>query len=529
MKHKKLWALLLAMVMVVCMFAACGKTEEAPAPAETQAAATETQAAAPAETEEVEDVAELEIMFWTLSGFLPEDVDMVEDAINAITEEKINAVVNLNIVEMGTYYEQVNLMMASQEKLDLLVTLPGGPAHFNSLTAQNQLMDITDLVQEYGQDLLEVIPDGWLEGTKVNGRLYSVTSMGDKATPLAFACRTDILEETGIDYSTIKSAKDLEVLFAKVKELYPQMSPVAVGSAKILTTPYFIDADTDLFVKYDGLGEGDNSILGIMPEDGTTIGNNYTNRHQLHSYATFKEWYDKGWVYLDGATYMEGAEQLIAGNQSFGTFRCVAYGSESSFSVTCGHDMTYIWLDDEAEINTGAIRKFSWSIPVTATEPEAAMKMMNLLYTDAEIVNLLTWGIEGVHYQTLEDGTIDFVDGEDAGTCGYWIGDGTSIWGNGFLAKVRKGQDLDVREKCLEINLNAKVSEFLGFSFDQTGLENEISMMTMAIEQYRPTLQCGLYSDEFYNDFMQKLKDSGIEKYIAAAQEQLDAWVAENK
>ena len=157
------------------------------------------------------------------------------------------------------------------------------------------------------------------------------------------------------------------------------------------------------------------------------------------------------------------------------------------------------------------------------------MKMMNLLYTDAEIVNLLTWGIEGVHYQTLEDGTIDFMDGEDASSCGYWIGDGTSIWGNGFLAKVRKGQDLDVREKCLEINLNAKVSEFLGFSFDQTGLENEISMMTMAIEQYRPTLQCGLYSDEFYNEFMQKLKDSGIEEYIAAAQEQLDAWVAENK
>ncbi len=528
---KKILALLLAMVMVVCMFAACGKTEEAPAPAETQAAApTETQAA-PAETEaeEVEDVAELEIMFWTLSGIIPKDVDMVEDAINAITEEKINAVINLNIVEMGTYYEQVNLMMASQEKLDLLVTLPGGPAHFNSLTAQNQLKDITDLIQEYGQGILETVPAGWLEGTKVNGRLYSVTSMGDKATPLAFACRTDILEETGIDYSTIKTAEDLEVLFAKVKELYPQMSPVAVGSAKILTTPYFIDADTGLFVKYDGLGEGDNSILGMMPETGTTIGNNYTNRHQLNSYAKFKEWYDKGWVYLDGPTYMEGAEALIAGNQSFGTFRCVGVGTESAFSITCANPMTYIWLDDEAEIGSGALRKFSWSIPVTSDEPEAAMKMMNLLYTDAEIVNLLTWGIEGTHYQTLEDGSIDFLDGQDANSCGYYIGDGTSIWGNGFLAKVRKGQNLNLREECYEVNMNAKVSEYLGFSFDQTGLENEISMMTMAIEQYRPTLQCGLYSDEFYNEFMTKLKDSGIEEYIAAAQEQLDAWIAENK
>lgn len=528
MKKSKLLALLLAMVMVVSMLAACGKTEETPAPAQTSAAATETQAA-PTETEaeEDEDIAEIEIMLWTLNT-IPEDLDMVEDAINAITAEKINTVININICEMGAYIEQVNLIMAANEKMDLMVTLPGGPAHFNSLTAMNQLVDITDLLQEYGQGILETVPENWLAGTQINGRQYSVTSMGDKATPLAFAVRTDLLEETGMNPDEIKDVADLEELWTKIKENHPEITPIAPGSKKILTSPYLID-ENGQFVKYDNLGDGDNALIGLMDYEGTTFTNNYLRKETISSYKKFAEWYEKDWVYKDGPTYDAQGEELIASGVCAGTFRMYAFGSEPSVSSLCGHDMTFIWLDDSAMIGSGALRKFSWAVPVTATEEEAAVKFMNLLYTDAEIVNLFTWGIEGTHYQTLEDGSIDFLDGQDATNCGYYIGDGTAIWGNGFLAKVRKGQSADLREQVYEINMNATVSKYLGFSFDTTGLENEVSLMTNTIEQYRPTVQCGLYTEEYFNEFMDKLKADGIDRYYEALQAQFDAWLAENQ
>ena len=169
------------------------------------------------------------------------------------------------------------------------------------------------------------------------------------------------------------------------------MTPVATGSQKILTAPYLIDADGN-FVKYDGLGDGDNSLVGLMGDDGTTIQNNYLRDEYLATSERFVKWYENGWVYKDGANYKETQEALIAGGACFGLFKCFATGAESSLAGTCGYDMTIINIDESPEINTGMLRKFSWAVPVTATEPEAAVKFMNLLFTDAEVLNLLTWG-----------------------------------------------------------------------------------------------------------------------------------------
>lgn len=538
MKLRRVLAVLLAMVCAFSL-AACGNSEggkkdtqaatKAPA-ADTKetAAADETQAPteAVADDDGDEDLAEIEVMFWTLNT-VPTDLQTVEDAINAITEERINTTVHLNIIEMGNYIQQVNLMMSSNEKLDLMVTLPGGPAHFNSMSSQKQLMDITDLLNTYAQDLLKLIPENWLAATTIDGKVYSVTSYGDKATPLNVICRTDILEETGIDPATIKTANDLEALFTKVKELHPEMVPVGTGSKKILTAPYLIDADGN-FVKYDGLGDGDNSLIGIMDGEGTTIQNNYLRQEYIDTSLRFKEWYDKGWVYKDGASYDETAESLVSGGTAFCYFKQTAMDSGAAVSATCGNEMTLIQLEDDPMLGTGAFRKFSWAVPNTATEPEAAVKFMNLIYTDAEVLNLLTWGVEDVHYQTMEDGSIDFLDGQDANSCGYYIGDETSILGNGFLAKVRNGQATDLRERCEAANLAATVSEFNGFSFNSDGFENQVAGITNTIEEYRPTFANGLYTEAYYNEFINKLKDNGVEEYLAYIQQQLDDWVAAN-
>lgn len=44
-----------------------------------------------------------------------------------------------------------------------------------------------------------------------------------------------------------------------------------------------------------------------------------------------------------------------------------------------------------------------WVVPKTSTNPEAAMKFLELMYTDEDIINLLAIGIEGRDYVVSAD------------------------------------------------------------------------------------------------------------------------------
>ena len=43
-----------------------------------------------------------------------------------------------------------------------------------------------------------------------------------------------------------------------------------------------------------------------------------------------------------------------------------------------------------------------WSIGSTSERPDKAMKVLNEMYTNPELANLLTYGIEGKTYQVLD-------------------------------------------------------------------------------------------------------------------------------
>lgn len=519
------WRVLGFILAMMMLFTACAQQEPQSSDLEEEnSVETEGEGSEVEEEAFDEDPTVVDVMFWTLTTIPDEEnITRVEEAINEITRKKINVEINLNILESGNYTEQVNLMVAGGEKIDLMVTLPGGSAHFNSMVSQNQLTDITDLLAEYAPELLQELPERWLEGTTVDRQVYAVPSMGNKVTPLYFVCRKDIVEKTGIDSSTISDANGLEELFAKALEVEPDIVPVAISKTGF-ASGYLIDEE-GAFQKYDGIGDGNNQIVCVMEENGATVYNTYERPEFLETAQRFKEWYENGYIYTDAATYTDAARSLVASNVAFGYFGMIPAGGEATESEYCTHEMEFICLDTEPLLTTSKLRQFTWAVPSTSKEPEAAVKLLNLLYTDPDVLNLITWGIEDVHYQTLEDGTIDFLDGEDVNTCGYYIGDITNILGNGYLAKVRNGQQVDLREQAKAANNKATLSEYLGFDFDTTGMENEVSAITVTIEEYRPSLITGLYTDRMYTEFIEKLKDSGSETFISGIQDQLDEYL----
>ena len=195
--------------------------------------------------------------------------------------------------------------------------------------------------------------------------------------------------------------------------------------------------------------------------------------------------------------------------------------------ATTGYDLTVIELNP-IPISTGSCNVFTWGIPSTSKMLEAAMKFLNLMYSNAEINNLLAWGIEGVHYQVLEDGTADYVDGQDATSCQYHTVD--FLYGDNFAIIPWTGTAPDMRERQLEAMNNAETSPYLGFTLDTSELQNEITATSNVIEEYKAALENGTIdpATELPN-FIEKLNNSGAQKIIDEAQRQLNEWLAQNQ
>ncbi len=119
--------------------------------------------------------------------------------------------------------------------------------------------------------------------------------------------------------------------------------------------------------------------------------------------------------------------------------------------------------------------------------------------------------------------------GEDATSCGYYIGDFSSIIGNGFLAKVRAGQPADYREQTLKLNQNAILSDYLGFGIDTSAATNTLTALTNVVSEFNPSLLAGVSGPDQIPAFIEKLKAADVDNYVATMQQQLDAWIEENQ
>ena len=63
-------------------------------------------------------------------------------------------------------------------------------------------------------------------------------------------------------------------------------------------------------------------------------------------------------------------------------------------------------------ISYNSMAAFPWMITKNSISPELSMKLLNLFYSDEDIMNLLAYGIEGIDYVETEDGHIRAPEGK---------------------------------------------------------------------------------------------------------------------
>lgn len=441
-----------------------------------------------------------------------EDLALVSEAVSAITREKIG--VEVEIMRTGDG-EKLNLAMNSGEEWDL-VNYHAFSGGLSTLVANGMALPLDELVAEYGQDAVAAVGEDMLQAGRVDGVLYSIPSTAAWANAYGMAVSSDALEEIGVKASDLHTWEDLHQAFLKMKELHPDMYPVVTAWG---------GGGMQKAFAWDNLGTGFWDGLGILENcaDGSTT---VVNMYETESYRAICEmmyqWKQEGLLMPDATTTTANTTDLI-NVVGFATFENIT--PEKLQSLAAGNywgegkkGEGVLIIDPFVTSNAGGD---SYFIPTVSEHPVEAMKLWNLLYTDHEIADILTYGIEGRDFEYVdEDRTIvRTLEGSTYGKMAW-------SWPNQKIAAVEEGVDKDIWEQNSAFDASASISPALGFKFDTSMVMNEITACNNVIAKYEVGLRWGeLNPEESLPKFNEDLYQAGLQTIIDAKQEQLDAFL----
>lgn len=441
-----------------------------------------------------------------------EDMALVSEAASKITREKLG--VEVEIVRSSDK-EKLNLAMNSGEPWDLVCyhNFSGGLA---TLVNNGMAMPIDDLAEEYGKDAMEIVGEKMMNAGKVNGVLYSIPSIDVWANSYGMAIRSDILEELNIDPETLKTWDDLHDAFVKMKEAYPDRYPVvaawpAGGMQKTFA--------------WDNLGTGFWDALGILKnchDSSTTVVNMYETDEYRELCEMMYQWNQEGLLMPDATTTTEVTKDLL---------KTVGFAAFDNITPVKKQEIASgkYWKDFKG-VGVAVVDPFitsdaggsSYFIPTVCEHPEKAMQLWNLMYTDKELADIISYGIEGRDFEYTDENR-DEVRINQSSTYGSILWS----WPNQTIASASEGVDKNIWAVNKEFRDSASISPALGFKFDSSGVMNEITACNNVIAKYEPGLRWGeLDPSEALPKFNEELYAAGLQTVIDAKQQQLDEFLS---
>lgn len=439
---------------------------------------------------------------------IPADMDEVGEAVGKLVEEKIGVKVNLIAILYNTSSSTADQRQRSE--LDLLEKKGIIFDVFPSALYGKGFLSLDDLLKEDGKEILELIGEERMELCKEGGVTWTVPSVSDYASSFGITMRKDLVDEWQIDLEAIETIEDLDEVFERIAGEDPEMALVC----SFRTRRGFVDRMKATKILVDPICEKE--------EDSDRFVNYYATEEYREMVSMFYRWNQKGYMPDTMPLQNLTGSSLVESGTLFSYFSPCKPSIEYEESISCGRKMVTIPLMEPMVTAYSLKSTVHWGINEKCEDPKAAMQFLNLLYTDAELVNLMIYGIEGVHYEIQEDGTIDYPEGVTEENIGY---QNTQPWflPNQLISYVWKGNDPLVWEKTKKFNEEAKWQEGLDFQFDTQNVAKEMEQLEKILKKYTYALESGQVDPEIYLPMMlEEMEKAGAERVIEEVQRQWD-------
>ncbi len=555
MKRKRVSMALAAIMAATVCLAGCGNTADnagstnaGSSEAVKEESKTDTVVSEASEqTEEVKELDPVTIQFWIGGPGKQKDSDRVWEAFNEKLQEYVpNTTVEITCMPTAEYKEKYPQMLASGEAVDL-TWIASWVTGSNQLIMDGNLMALDDLVDEYGQGIKETLGEDVLDMHRYpkDDKLYYLISwQGLYSNVRAFKVPTELAQLAGDtwledtqkvvtkwwnEYSSpddLQAVFDqLDIYFAALKEndkLYAGLTQATFGA---WLYPNRLSSESSLQMYNIGVPHMDESFTVI-----DTIQSDY---YRVYA-QNMAEFYKKGYIRSDIASLEKNTLSFVKGGEYTPNTSVIDVHNDLTpsaaqmYSATAGVDISLIQIENEGYLSKGDAT--AMAIPYCADEPERAMMVLNALYTEPELYQLLIYGFEGEHYTDNGDGTIttDYgAQGTADSNYGLWK------WTVGTCKNSLVTQ-ADVAGYYDELQAQEKdaiISSFINFVFDDSNVTDVVASLKAIDGEYKSMIDNGYMGDEWeatLDKWISERKAAGVDRLIEELQNQINDYVAQN-
>lgn len=434
-----------------------------------------------------------------------------------IAQKGVNAEVDFEIIPLSEYAQKFMLMTSAREQIDIASNYG---LDFGNEVRNGTFEPLDELLDKYGKDIKEALPDWLFDYQKVDGKLYGIPA-----------------------YQPLYNTRGA-FFFKDEAEKYLDLDALKASFEK---TPYFNEETYQILTKYlqdlkaNGSKFTDTTILNLTGYDNITgsyaIVRGEENPKVVCPYITdeakirykyAREWYKKGYTREDAisATDRNG----VVGQRDGYPFWDETYDPHTAESLSKKYNTEIIGIPyNEKEYAATSLSAKGVSIAAASEYKDRAMQALNLIESDKDIFNLLTYGIEGENYTKISDDRIE-TKYQSSPTVDDKYGLYGWIVGNTSLSYLTQTQPDDYKTWFTETYNTDFRSPLIGFVADTSGIQDYITQVNAVIAKYLQPLNSGIHEDweTQFDNFRAEMDKVGNKQIIETLQKQVDDFL-ENK
>ncbi|SDS59991.1 carbohydrate ABC transporter substrate-binding protein, CUT1 family [Paenibacillaceae bacterium GAS479] len=447
-------------------------------------------------------------LIWYTIGVPQKDTDKVMAEVSKYTAEKIGATVTMKQIDFGDYNQKMGVMTASGEPMDILFTSSWAFDYVQN-ARKGAFMEMDELLKSHGQGIVDTLDPAFLEGSKVDGHNYGIPANKELPAQSVWRFNKQQLDKLGLDYKQAGSLESLEPFLKAAKDKLPGVLGMKVDQSY---RPY---------VPYDYLIQGLPMAVALNG-DKNKIVNVLETPEMKKALATMHKYYKAGYISPEAATTTSTSDLEKTGKWLVDKADTQPL-ADNAWSTSLGYPIV--------STPAGASVIYNWSvmgsmqaISANAEYPEKAMEFLNLLNTDVKLRNMIDSGIEGTHYKMTGENRMENLPESK----NYDMP--TFALGNVMLTYLNPADPDDKWEQFKKFNDEGKPAPTLGFNFDTSKVSTELaSLQNIKAEVWAPLMTGTVDPEVYLPRAIEKMKAAGLDKIMAEAQSQYDAWMANQK